>query len=41
LPQGTPIYLTYITAQVRDGKLAYLPDVYGWDRAPPQFASSN
>jgi L,D-transpeptidase YcbB len=41
LPQGTPIYLTYITAQVKDGKLAYLPDVYGWDRAPPQFASSN
>jgi murein L,D-transpeptidase YcbB/YkuD len=26
---------------VKDGKLAYLPDVYGWDRAPPQFASSN
>jgi murein L,D-transpeptidase YcbB/YkuD len=41
LPQGTPIYLTYITAQVKDGKLAYLPDVYGWDRAPPQFASGN
>lgn len=41
-PQGTPIYLTYITAQVRDGKLSYLPDVYGWDKAPPtQFASSN
>ena len=41
LPKGTPIYLTYITAQVRDGKLSYLPDVYGWDKAPPtQFASS-
>lgn len=40
LPQSTPIYLTYITAQVRDGKLAYLPDIYGWDRGPPtQFAS--
>jgi murein L,D-transpeptidase YcbB/YkuD len=26
---------------VKDGKLAYLPDVYGWDRAPPQFASGN
>jgi murein L,D-transpeptidase YcbB/YkuD len=35
LPRGTPIYLTYITAQVRDGKLSYLPDVYGWDKAPP------
>ena len=41
LPKGTPIYLTYITAQVIDGKLTYLPDIYGWDRAPPtQFASS-
>jgi murein L,D-transpeptidase YcbB/YkuD len=42
LPQGTPIYLTYITAQVNDGKIAYLPDLYGWDTAPPtQYASSN
>jgi murein L,D-transpeptidase YcbB/YkuD len=41
LPQPTRIYLTYITAEVRDGKLAYLPDLYGWDRTPPQFASSN
>jgi L,D-transpeptidase YcbB len=41
LPQPTRIYLTYITAQVKDGKLSYLPDLYGWDRTPPQFASSN
>jgi murein L,D-transpeptidase YcbB/YkuD len=41
LAQGTRIYLTYITAQVRDGKLTYLPDLYGWDKAPPtQYASS-
>jgi len=40
LQQGTRVYLTYITAQVRDGKLSYLPDVYGWDRAAPQFASN-
>ena len=41
LPKGTPIYLTYITAQVRDGKVSYLPDAYGWDKAAPtQFASS-
>jgi L,D-transpeptidase YcbB len=40
LPQGTPVYLTYITAQVKDGKLAFLPDVYGWDRAAPRFAST-
>jgi len=40
LPQSTRIYLTYITAQVRDGKLTYLPDIYGWDRSPPtQFAT--
>jgi murein L,D-transpeptidase YcbB/YkuD len=27
---------------VKDGKLTYLPDIYGWDTAPPtQFASSN
>ncbi len=37
---GLPIYLTYITAQVQDGKIAYLPDLYGWDSAPPQFASN-
>lgn len=41
LPHPTAIYLTYITAQVRDGKIAYLPDIYGWDRTPPQFASNN
>jgi murein L,D-transpeptidase YcbB/YkuD len=40
LPRPTPIYLTYITAEVRDGKLSYLPDIYGWDRTPPQFASN-
>ncbi|WP_081774306.1 L,D-transpeptidase family protein [Sphingomonas sp. URHD0057] len=40
LQQGTRIYLTYITAQVRDGKLSYLPDIYGWDRTAPQFASN-
>jgi murein L,D-transpeptidase YcbB/YkuD len=39
-PRGVPIYLTYITAQVRDGKLTYLPDLYGWDQSPPHFASS-
>ena len=34
LPQGVPIYLTYLTAQVQDGKLAYLDDIYGWDGRP-------
>lgn len=40
LPQPTRIYLTYITARVDDGKLSYLPDIYGWDSKPPQFASN-
>jgi murein L,D-transpeptidase YcbB/YkuD len=33
LPQGVPIYLTYVTAQVRDGKIAWLDDPYGLDKA--------
>ena len=41
LPRGTPIFLTYITAQVRDGKITYLPDLYGWDQTPPHFASAD
>ena len=40
LPEGMPIYLTYITAQVSDGQITYLPDLYGWDSAPPSFASA-
>jgi murein L,D-transpeptidase YcbB/YkuD len=40
VPRAMPIYLTYITAQVRDGKISYLPDLYGWDSAPPTFASN-
>jgi murein L,D-transpeptidase YcbB/YkuD len=41
IPKGVPIVLTYLTAQVKDGKLAYVPDVYGWDKAPPtQFVAS-
>jgi murein L,D-transpeptidase YcbB/YkuD len=42
LPDGVPIVLTYLTAQVSDGKIAYLNDFYGWDTAgAPQFASSD
>jgi Uncharacterized protein conserved in bacteria len=42
LPQGVPIILTYLTAQVTDGKVTYLDDFYGWDtNGPPQFASSS
>lgn len=31
LPRGVPIYLTYTTAQVRDGRIAYLADLYRLD----------
>ena len=42
LPQGVPIVLTYLTAQVEGGKLTYLNDFYGWDtNGPPRFASSD
>lgn len=42
LPQGIPIVLTYLTAQVSDGKLSYLNDFYGWDTAgAPQLATAS
>ena len=42
LPQGVPIILTYLTAQVTDGKLAYLNDFYGWDStSAPKLAASS
>ncbi len=41
LPKGVPIILTYLTAEVRDGKIAYLPDLYGWDKnGAPEVASN-
>jgi murein L,D-transpeptidase YcbB/YkuD len=33
LPQGVPVYVTYLTAQVTDGQLAFVKDIYGWDPA--------
>ena len=42
IPKGVPIVLTYLTAHVKDGKVTYVPDIYGWDTAPPtQFVASN
>ena len=32
LARGVPVYVTYITAQAKDGKLTFLDDVYGWDQ---------
>jgi murein L,D-transpeptidase YcbB/YkuD len=40
LPRGVPIYLTYLTAQPRDGKITYTADVYGWDKAALQRVAS-
>jgi len=41
MPQGVPIYLTYITAQpTPDGQLTFLKDPYGWDKPGAQIASS-
>ncbi|MCB2048641.1 MAG: L,D-transpeptidase family protein [Novosphingobium sp.] len=31
LPVGVPVYITYLTAQESNGKIAFLDDVYGWD----------
>jgi murein L,D-transpeptidase YcbB/YkuD len=41
LPQGVPVVLTYFTAQVKDGKLVYTEDFYGWDKAAPRWASAS
>jgi murein L,D-transpeptidase YcbB/YkuD len=40
MPQGVPIYLTYITAQPSNGQIAWSKDVYGWDKPGAQIASS-
>jgi murein L,D-transpeptidase YcbB/YkuD len=42
LPKGVPIVLTYLTAQVTDGKLTYLNYFYVWDTTgAPQLAASS
>ncbi len=41
LPQGVPIYLTYLTQEAAGGKLASRGDPYGWDGRPDkQLAAS-
>ena len=37
LPTPTPIYVTYLTAQVKDGQLSYVDDTYR--RETPQVAA--
>ena len=39
LPVSVPVYLTYLTAQPKDGKLTYLTDFYGLDKASAKVAS--
>lgn len=39
LPQGVPVYVTYLTAQPKADGMAYYDDVYGWDRAGARVAS--
>ena len=31
LPEGVPVFVTYLTAQAIDGSLSYAADVYGFD----------
>jgi len=33
LPQGMPVYVTYLTAQPTNGKVTFVNDVYGLDRS--------
>ena len=35
LPQGVPVYVTYLTAQPHIGEAALSRDVYGWDARSP------
>ncbi len=36
LPEGVPVYLTYLTAQPSSAGVSYLADVYGWDQPAGQ-----
>jgi murein L,D-transpeptidase YcbB/YkuD len=39
LPKPVPIYVTYLTARVRDGQLSFVDDTYGRDAATRQVAA--
>lgn len=41
LPQGVPVYLTYLTAQPSSAGVSYLADVYGWDKPGGQLAAAS
>ena len=40
LDKGVPVYITYLTANVVDGQLAFADDVYGLDAKPASVASA-
>lgn len=39
LPQGMPVYITYVTAHADSGQVAYTDDVYGRDSAGDRLAA--
>jgi murein L,D-transpeptidase YcbB/YkuD len=39
LPSPVPIYVTYLTAQVHDGQLSYIDDIYGREHEATQVAA--
>jgi murein L,D-transpeptidase YcbB/YkuD len=40
IDKGVPVYVTYLTANIEDGKLAFPTDVYGLDPVPTAQASA-
>jgi lipoprotein-anchoring transpeptidase ErfK/SrfK len=40
IDQGVPVYLTYLTAKVEDGRLAFADDIYALDPAPTALANA-
>jgi murein L,D-transpeptidase YcbB/YkuD len=40
LPQGVPVYLTYLTAQASGGQIAFVDDVYGRDSGAGSLMAS-
>ena len=41
LPEGVPVYVTYLTVQPEGGKLTYFDDYYGWDGRPDRQAAAS
>jgi murein L,D-transpeptidase YcbB/YkuD len=39
LPTPVPIYVTYLTAQVNDGQLSFVDDLYGRDEQAMRVAA--